>query len=40
MGSRLLEGGTIEFLSQRSKGSIHGKEIFLTEIGFISRQLC
>ena len=38
MGSRLLEGGTIEFLSQRSKGSIHGKET-LAEISFISHQL-
>ena len=39
MGSRLLEGGSIEFLSQRSKGSTHGKETFSIEISSLSRWL-
>ena len=39
-GGRLLEGGTIKLLSQRSKGSIHGgKETFLTVISSLSRWL-
>ena len=39
LGSRLLEGGSIEFLSQRSKASIHGKETFSIEISSLSRRL-